>query len=406
MYAFRKPFTAATYAEVPLALEVSGRVIEPKTLFVIAQIIGYCLSKYLGARVCPQVPHRRLGLALMAAILFALFSLLLFAVLPAPLKVAAICLNGLPLGLVWGFVVRYLEGRRTSELLLAALSCSFILSSGEVKRVGLMLMNAGVPEFWMPFVAGALFLPLFALSVGLLALLPAPSAADEALRSKRVTMDRSSRHAFIRRFLPGLVPLCLAYFCLTAYRDFRDNYQADIFLEMGISDPAAFSRTERPIAFLVLLVLALIFMIRNNRAGLVVTYLVMISGLVLMGGSTFLFDRGRLGGEMWMIATGLGAYLAYVPFGSVLFDRTIAVTRFAGTAVFAIYVADALGYTGSVAIQLYKDLFAGGSAKLEFFHRITCGMVLAGIPLLGAAMAYFVRQGPPAAPLQGVDSRK
>ena len=42
--------------------------------------------------------------------------------------------NGLPLGMIGGLVVRYLEGRRASELLLAALSCSFIVASGAVKR--------------------------------------------------------------------------------------------------------------------------------------------------------------------------------------------------------------------------------------------------------------------------------
>jgi len=394
MYAFRKPFTAATYEGTALHLELFGRTLEPKTIFVIAQIVGYCASKYLGAKVCSEVRREHLGRALLAAIGLALAALLLFAVLPPALKVLAIFLNGLPLGVVWGLVVRYLEGRRLSELLLAALSCSFILSSGEVKRVGAMLMDSGVPEFWMPVATAALFLVPFAVSVGLLSLLPRPNPRDEALRSHRETMDRASRRAFLRRFLPGLAPLLIAYLFLTAYRDFRDNYQSDLFLEMGITDPAAFSRTERPIAFFVLLVLGLIFLIRNNRAGLVVTYLVMLAGLVLMGGATWQWSNGRLGGEMWMILNGLGAYLAYVPFGSVLFERTIAVTRFAGTAVFAIYVADALGYTGSVGIQLYKDLFAGDTERLEFFRAMTYGMSLAGLPLMAGAMVYFVRQKP------------
>jgi hypothetical protein len=398
MYGFRKPFTAATYEGTALGITVGGGLIEAKTIFVIAQIFGYCTSKYLGTKICSEVRHERLGLALTGAIVFALLSLLGFAVLPPALKVLAIFLNGLPLGVVWGLIVRYLEGRRTSELLLAALSCSYILASGEVKRIGLNLMDLGVPEFWMPFATGAVFLVPFGLAVGMLSMLPRPSASDIALRSERTTMKHDDRHAFLRRFLPGLVPLVLAYVVLTAYRDFRDTYQADLFLEMGVSDPAAFSRTERPIAFLVMLVLALIFLIRSNRSGLAVTYGIMLGGLAMMGGSTWAWDRGMIGGEMWMIGNGLGAYLAYVPFGSVLFDRTIALTRFAGTAVFAIYVADALGYTGSVGVQLYRDLFAGDLPRLDFSRALTYAMSFLGLPLMAVSMVYFVNQKPTPTP--------
>ena len=51
----------------------------------------------------------------------------------------------------------------------------------------------------------------------------------------------------------------------------------------------------------------------------------------------------------------------------------IAKTHVIGTAVFAIYVADALGYTGSVAILLFKDLVAGDASRLDFFRSFTFG---------------------------------
>ena len=323
------------------------------------------------------------------------FSLLLFAVLPVPAKVVAIFCNGVPLGMVWGLVVRFLEGRKVSELLLAGMSSSYILASGEVKRVGRWLMDAhGVPEFWMPFVTAALFVVPFALAVWILTRLPSPSPEDEALRTKRQPMPREERWRFLRRYLTGMILLCVAYFFLTAYRDFRDNYQADLFLQMGVSDAAAFSRTERPVAFGVLVVLGLLFLIRDNRAGLIGAYVIMICGLAMMGVSTWMYQQGMLGGESWMIWSGLGVYLAYVPYGSVLFERTIAVTRFAGTSVFAIYVIDALGYTGSVGLQLYKDLFAGDESRLEFFTNFTTAMAWGGIPLMVLAMVYFLRQKP------------
>ncbi|MFP6855632.1 MAG: DUF5690 family protein [Roseibacillus sp.] len=393
MYAFRKPFSAASYEEVELTVELFGRALEPKTIFVISQIIGYCLSKYLGMKFCSEARRSRLWIYLVCVILIAWTTLLLFAILPTPLKVLAIFLNGIPLGMVWGLVVRFLEGRHTSELLLAGLSCSYILASGEVKSVGTWLMNdKGVAQFWMPFATAAIFLLPFFVAVFLLAQLPPPTKEDIKLRTERLRMNRSQRWTFLKTFLPGMVFLCVAYFFLTAYRDFRDNYQVEIFIEMGITNSDAFSKTERPIAFAVMACLVALYFIRNNRWGLIGAYVIMLGGLVLMGGSTALFQAEQISGQTWMILSGLGAYLAYVPYGSVLFDRTIAYTSFAGTAVFAIYLTDAIGYTGSVGIQLYKDLFQGESSRLSFMLGFTHFMSVLGFVLILLSLLYFLRR--------------
>src|SRR5262245_61448458 len=112
MYAFRKPFAAAEFA----GLTLFGSGIQLKTAFVISQIIGYALSEYIGIKVCSEVTRRRRAVMLVGLVLTAEAALVLFALLPADLKIIALFLNGLPLGMVWGMVVRYLEGRRTSEL--------------------------------------------------------------------------------------------------------------------------------------------------------------------------------------------------------------------------------------------------------------------------------------------------
>ncbi|MGB0647936.1 MAG: DUF5690 family protein, partial [Bradymonadia bacterium] len=55
----------------------------------------------------------------------------------------------------------------------------------------------------------------------------------------------------------------------------------------------------------------------------------------------------------------------------ILFERLMAYTRFAGTAVFAIYLADAAGYTGSIILQVGKDVFAGEMQRQLFFEEVT-----------------------------------
>jgi len=124
----------------------------------------------------------------------------------------------------------------------------------------------------------------------------------------------------------------------------------------------------------------------------------MTGGMILMGLSTLLFDAGTIGGFWWMTLVGLGVYLAYVPVGSVLFDRLIASTRAAGTAVFAIYLADALGYTGSIGVQLYKDFGRPSQSRLDFFKDFTYVLSVAGVVLLVASLAFFMRRGPRRAP--------
>jgi phosphonate degradation associated HDIG domain protein len=389
MYAFRKPFTAARFD----GEQFLGGEIALKTAFVVSQILGYTASKYIGIKVCPEVRPGRRAAMLVLLILAAEAALVLFAILPRDLKVVAIFCNGLPLGMVWGLVVWYLEGRVTSELLLAGLACSYIVSSGAVKDVGRYLMAHGVSEAAMPMLTGLLFLPPFLVAVWLLSHLPPPTAADHAARVERTTMDRPRRLAFLRALLFGLVLLFGARLLTTAFRDFRDNYGVELFEALGYhGDPALFTRTEIPVALGVMAALALLNLVRSNRAAVVGAHVLMTAGLALMAVATLLLDTGVLNGLGWMILVGLGSYMAYVPHDSVVFDRIIASTRVAGTAVFAIYLADAIGYTGSVGLPLVKDLYFPGVGRLAFFRAFTYGVSLGGIGILVASGVYFYRR--------------
>jgi len=389
MYAFRKPFAAARYE----GLQFLDTELNLKTVFLVSQLVGYALSKFIGIKVCSEVTRGQRMRMLVCMIVAAQLALFLFAVLPDNFKVVAIFLNGLPLGMVWGLVVWYLEGRRTSEMLLAGLSCSFIIASGVVKDIGRWLMSGhNVDQFWMPFVVGHIFLPPFLLSVWLLNQIPQPTDGDVQARVERRTMDRRQRWLFVRQFFPGLLMLLIVYFFLTAYRDFRDSFSVEILEQLGYGEdvPALFTRCELWVAFGVLGAMAMLNLIRNNRSGLIGAFVIMTLGTVMLGVGTRLHDAELIGGLTWMVLCGLGSYLTYVPFGTVLFDRLIASTRAVGTAVFAIYVADAVGYVGSISVMSFKDLIAGDVSRLEFFRVLTYGMALLGAVLLIASCCYFL----------------
>lgn len=387
MYAFRKPFAAASFEGT------LGGVVGLKIALVIAQVVGYALSKFISIKFVSEISPGRRAVALLALIGAAELALLVFAVVPPEGKVIAIFFNGLPLGGVWGLVYGFLEGRRTSELLGAGLSTSYIVASGVVKSVGAKWLAAGVSESWMPFVTGLCFAPLFVLSVWLLRQLPPPSPEDEAARTARKPMRAPERRAFIERFAFGLVTLTGLYMFLTAYRDFRDNFAAEIWSALGWGDePAVFTASELPVALLVMLALASVYKIKGNRTALLAIHALMGAGTLLIGGATLLFDLGIISGAVWMVALGVGLYLAYVPYGCVLFDRLIAATGAVGTAVFMIYVTDAFGYAGSVGLLLFKNFGGAELSWLDFFRGFSYASALACSAAFVASGLYFAKR--------------
>ena len=390
MYAFRKPFTAGTYESV------AGwtAVLDFKVALVIAQVAGYAISKIIGVKIVSEMSPARRGLAILVLIGLSWLALLLFAVVPAPYKIAALFLNGLPLGLIWGLVFGYIEGRRTSELLGAMLCASFIIASGMVKSVAVWLMvDLGVTEMWMPAATGALFLPVLAVSVWGLQRIPPPSAADIAERTERRPMNAAERGAFFAAYAPGLVLLVAAYVLFTAFRDFRDNFAAEIWTALGQGGVSSvFTASEAPVAVATLLVLGSLMLVRDNRRALIAMHFVCAAGALLIGLSTYAFQTGWLDPLAWMILSGAGLYFAYTPFNAMLFDRLIAATRQIATAAFLIYVADAAGYVGSVGLMLYRNF---GAADLDWLAFFTLGAYVAsatGLVLTLASAVYFTRR--------------
>ncbi len=390
MYAFRKPFTAATFAAVP----GWHFVLDYKIALVIAQAAGYALSKLIGVKVVSEIAPARRGVAMLALIGAAWLALVAFALIPAPWNVATLFLNGLPLGMIWGLVFGYMEGRRTSEVLGAILCASFIISSGVVKSVGKWLMVEGhVSPLWMPAATGAIFFPLLLVSVWVLTQLPPPSPEDEAERVRRAPMTARERAAFLATYAPGLILLVAAYVLLTAFRDFRDNFAAEIWTALGYGGEAGiFTASELPVAAIALLALAAVMAVKNNLRALMVIHAIVFAGFVLLGASTLAFQAHLISPIAWMITAGAGLYMAYTPFNAMLFDRLIAVGGQAATAGFLIYVADASGYLGSVALLLWRNFGGTHLNWLQFFTLSAYAASLVGAVLTALAALYFSRR--------------
>jgi hypothetical protein len=362
-----------------------------KIALVIAQAAGYALSKLIGVKVISEIDPARRGGAILLLIGVSWLALIAFALVPAPWNVLALFFNGLPLGMIWGLVFGYMEGRRVSEVLGSILCASFILSSGVVKSVGAWLMQAAhVTPFWMPAATGAVFFPLLFASVWLLGQLPSPSAEDEAERVKRAPMSAEERGAFLKAYAPGVVLLVISYILLTAFRDFRDNFAAEIWTALGYGKEAGiFTASEFPVAVIALVALGAVMVVRSNFKALMVIHAIVFLGFLLLGAATLAFQAHLLAPLPWMILAGAGLYLAYTPFNAMLFDRLIAFSGRVATAGFLIYVADASGYLGSVALLLWRNFGGFKLDWLQFFTLSAYATSLIGAVLTAMAALYF-----------------
>ncbi|MBL7842051.1 MAG: hypothetical protein JNJ75_18030 [Cyclobacteriaceae bacterium] len=385
IFAFRKTYTVGTFE----GLSYWG--VTYKSWMVIAQVIGYGIAKFAGIKLISELKStfRVRGILIMTAI--AGLSWFFFAITPPPYNIVFLFTNGLPLGMGWGLVFSYLEGRRFTEVLGAGVSVSFIFSSGFAKSVGGFVMKFwGVSEYWMPFVSACIFLLPLLIFLWLLNQLPPPDALDEELRTKRQPMNFAERKKFMLAFAPGLILLILTYTLLTAFRDFRDNYSADVWKILGYGNsPEIFTKTETPITLAILVIMGSIMFIRSNRNAFLINQAIVLCGMLLVGVATFLFDTGVISATPWMIMLGMGLYLGYVPFNSILFDRMIATFKYVSTVGFLIYLADAFGYLGSVGVLLYKELGQPSLSWLDFFIHAGYIMSVAGSILVIAAMIYF-----------------
>jgi len=386
MYAFRKPFTAGTFegaAMFGLGL---------KSVLVIAQGAGYMVSKFVGIKVISEMKAEHRAAWLIGLILFAELALLGFALSPMFLKPLMLFLNGLPLGMVFGLVLGYLEGRKQTEALAAVLCASFIISSGVVKSVGQWTIQSwGVSEYSMPVLVGLMFLPALLVSVWILQKTPPPSAEDVAARSERKAMNRTDRQEFVSAYGIGLCLLVLVYVFLTVMRTIRDDFGVEIWRDLGVVKPAIFAQSETMVALLVVALNGLIIWIDRHVTALRVTFGLMGASFTLVVASALTQQAGWSSPLAFMIACGVGMYIPYVAFHTTVFERLIAASGRPCNLGFLMYLADAIGYLGYSLVLVIRESHRSVAEVLPFFRILL--VVLAGLSFLAMILSliYFQR---------------
>lgn len=389
MYAFRKPFAAAIFG----GEEYFG--LDLKVWLIMAQTFGYMASKFYGIKMISELKPERRSFLILSLVGVSWLGLLGFALLPAPFNILSMMVNGFPLGLIWGLVFHYLEGRRFTEMMGSVLAVSFVFSSGVVKSIGKYLMDEWqVSERWMPFFTGGLFIPLLVVAVVLLNQIPPPDKNDIELRALRTPMSKRERKIFFKEFRPGILILVLVYVVLTALRDIRDNFAVEIWAAMRVNvQPGLLTRTEIPITLVLLIMMALLVLVKNNKKALYLYHWIIIAGLGLAIGSTLMMQLNLITPFLWVVCTGTGIYMGYIPFNCLLFDRLISTFKSAGNVGFLMYLADSFGYLGSVMIIAIKQF--GMLQDMSWHVFYTQGILIllsAGMGMMFITLYYFKRK--------------
>lgn len=390
MYAFRKPFTAGTF-EGPELWNVGY-----KTVLVTAQIAGYMLSKVVGIKVVSEMPAAKRTAGILLLIGIAEAALLLFAVTPVPWNFVWLFVNGLPLGLVFGLVLAFLEGRQQTEALSAGLCASFILASGVVKSVGReLILSYGVSEYWMPFITGLIFVVPLLIGVWMLNQIPQPSAEDVALRSSRPPMTGEERLALFRRHAAGLSGLLIIFVALTVLRSLRDDFAVEIWNDLGIrGEPKVFAQCEFWVTLAVTFVSGAAIVIRNNRRAFLMSLGLVGAGFAIVAAAVDAQQTGMISAFPFMVLLGLGMYIPYVVFHTTIFERLIAAFRETGNLGYLMYLADSLGYLGYILLMLAMNRVSGDVNYLQLLNWVSTTVTIGSIGILAFVSVHYSRRLP------------
>ena len=135
-----------------------------------------------------------------------------------------------------------------------------------------------------------------------------------------------------------------------------------------------------------------LILIKQNIKAFYINHVLIIVGILLIGFGTRLFETGLITSPIWMIVSGFGLYMAYVPFNSVLFERLIASFHIVSNVGFLIYLADSFGYLGSIGILFYKQFGQPSLSWIEFFISLGYIITISGGLMMTLSLFYFYRK--------------
>jgi hypothetical protein len=192
------------------------------------------------------------------------------------------------------------------------------------------------------------------------------------------------------RFIPGIVLIIIIYVMLTVMRDVRDNFEVEIWKNLGVTGNNIYTNVDSIISVVVLVMMSLLILVKNNLQAFKYIHLFIILGFLLIGSATWMFDHRLIGPIAWMSFTGIGLYMGYVPFNAIFFERMIATFNYKSNVGFIMYVADSVGYLGTISIMMFKEFGTHQVSWSLFFKERMMYVAVIGSVCTLLSLFYFI----------------
>lgn len=345
MYAIRKPFSAFLYDETLLGWNI-------KNWMVLAQLLGYTLSKFTGIRWIGKLNRTTRRLQLITMLFIAAMALWIIPFCDPMFWPILMLVNGFPLGMVWGIVFSYVEGRDLTEFIGAILACTFVFTSGFVKFLTLSMSE----YFQMSGVhatatISALSCVLACFFSFFLEKIPGPTEDETKRHAPRIELSLKDQKRFFLENLRFLVPAIFIYMILTFLRDFRDNFFAELLNYSHSFDGATIAKYETIITLVLLSGIPLISKIRNHLIAIQLTFITALFGGILNLLSYGLYTSNYISGSLLVLSSGLGLYAGYILINISIMNRIVGYHQKPGNCGFLMYAADSSGYLVSLLVM-------------------------------------------------------
>ena len=269
------------------------------------------------------------------------------------------------------------------------------LSSGVAKSLGLYALHTlHVSEMWMPALIGAAAFPLLCLTGWQLTRLPKPTVADVAARSERVTLNGRQRRELFCRFMPVLLMLFTANLLLTVQRDIKEDFIVCI-IDVSTVPAWAFAYIDGIATVILLAMFAVLADVGSHLRVLCILLGVSTAGMALIAFIGAYQTQIALPTSLWLFLQTLCIDIAYLSFQTIFFERFIAFFRVKANVGFFIITIDFIGYLGTLAILLFKELGAPHIDWPLFYNEMSIWVGVACCITFVCSMAYLAQAGQP-----------
>jgi hypothetical protein len=262
-----------------------------------------------------------------------------------------------------------------------------------------------------------MFVVPLVLFVELLRRIPPPAPDDVAERSERTPMTRADRWHLFGKYAVGLTLLIVVYLLLTVLRSLQSDFGVEIWSGLdekcsegqpgvyatsqtisgkyGKREPDVYATSQTIIGLGVALVSGTVIMLRDNRRAFFTSLGLCLAGFGVVALAVLGWSARALAPYWFMVLAGLGLYIPYVVIQTTVFERLLALLRERGNLGYLVYLADAWGYLGYVAVMVARNFVVRGSAAKDFldlFLTASWLIALGSIGLLGLAWWYFANR--------------